>query len=257
MSDAYLGIAAIVKDEAPSVLEWVAFHQLVGVECFDIYDNGSTDETVELLSAIDGVTVLDWPGERQQLHAYAHAIRGARTHWLAFLDVDEFLLSPQHLTLPAVLRAHEDWDAIGACWALYGTSHVMHPRAASTLATYTLRAAFSDLAHRHIKSIVQPARVPTGPPLDPHHFGCATWDMTGRRVHGPLAQTATWEGLRVNHYISKSIDEARGKMARPRADNGELRKQDLCSEALNAESDFLGLAYDRLTRARMAWLISP
>jgi glycosyltransferase involved in cell wall biosynthesis len=255
MSDAYLGIAAIVRNEAPSILEWVAFHQLVGVECFDIYDNGSTDETVELLSKVDGVTVLDWPGERQQLHAYAHAIRGARTRWLAFLDADEFLFSPQFAPLPVLLRAHEDWDAIGACWALFGTSLVKCPHA-STLATYTLRAAFENLMHRHVKSIVQPARVPARPPPDPHHFACATWDMTGRRVHGPLAQGATWQGLRVNHYISKSIQEARAKMLRPRADNSQLRTLDLCSPALNAEADFLALPYDRLVQARAACLQS-
>jgi Glycosyl transferase family 2 len=249
VTDAYLGITAIVRDEARGILEWVAFHQLVGVECFDIYDNGCTDETVELLSAIDGVTVLDWPGERRQLDAYAHALRHPRAHWLAFLDVDEFLFSPEFLPLPALLRAHEDWDAIGACWALFGTSHVIRP-APSVLGTYAQRAVLQDVRHRHIKSVVQTSRVSSRRPPDPHHFACETWDMTGRRVHGPLAQSPTWAGLRVNHYISKSVAEAHAKMARPRADNGELRREDLCAAELNAEYDFTVMPYCLATNAR-------
>ena len=39
-----LAIGAIVKNEGPYLLEWIAFHRVVGVDRFFIADNASTDE---------------------------------------------------------------------------------------------------------------------------------------------------------------------------------------------------------------------
>jgi hypothetical protein len=38
-----LAICAIIRDEALYLEEWVAFHMIMGVSAFCIYDNGSTD----------------------------------------------------------------------------------------------------------------------------------------------------------------------------------------------------------------------
>lgn len=40
-----------VKDEAPYILEWIAWHRLVGFDKIIIAQNSSTDGTVELLEA--------------------------------------------------------------------------------------------------------------------------------------------------------------------------------------------------------------
>jgi hypothetical protein len=50
---------AIFKDEAPYLLEWIAFHKMIGVALFVLYDNGSTD----------GGPWSDRPG---QISAYRH-----------------------------------------------------------------------------------------------------------------------------------------------------------------------------------------
>ena len=63
MPDHYLALCAIVRDEGPYLAEWIAFHRLVGVERFHLYDNGSTDETMAVLAPLiaDGVvTVRPW-----------------------------------------------------------------------------------------------------------------------------------------------------------------------------------------------------
>ena len=59
-----LYIAAIVKDEFAGLLEWIAYHRVLGVTGFIIADNGSRDGSRELLSALARlgiVTVLDQP----------------------------------------------------------------------------------------------------------------------------------------------------------------------------------------------------
>ena len=37
-----IAACAIFKDEAPYLLEWLAFHRMIGVDLFVLYDNGSS-----------------------------------------------------------------------------------------------------------------------------------------------------------------------------------------------------------------------
>ena len=67
----YLCATAIVKREARYMREWLAFHQLVGVEHFYIYDNESGNDEEPLLTDVlaphlqqGTVTLYTWPGDR-------------------------------------------------------------------------------------------------------------------------------------------------------------------------------------------------
>lgn len=223
MTNDYLSIAAIMRDEAAYVEEWVAFHEVVGVEHFYLYDNGSTDGSGEGVFHKHNVTLIDWPGELRQLEAYGDALsRCTTTRWLAFIDLDEFLFSPDYVPLPTVLRDYEHTPALGVCWAMFGTSGVKQ-RPARVLGSYRMRAPGDHPVHRHVKSIVQPELVAPHVPADPHHFRCRAVDTELRPLDGPFAATVTWERLRVNHYWSKSQEEAVAKQRRPRADTGEMR----------------------------------
>ena len=44
-----LAVAAIFKDEAPYLREWLDYHLLAGVEHFYLYNNDSTDDYAEML----------------------------------------------------------------------------------------------------------------------------------------------------------------------------------------------------------------
>ena len=48
LPDLGVAMAAITKNEGPFIAEWVAYHYLLGVEHFVIYDNRSDDATVEV-----------------------------------------------------------------------------------------------------------------------------------------------------------------------------------------------------------------
>src|SRR5690606_2975941 len=69
-------VGAIFKNEDAYVLEWLAFHKVVGFSRFVIADNGSTDLTRQILSTLEKhepITVVDYPDEpdvRPQLGAY-------------------------------------------------------------------------------------------------------------------------------------------------------------------------------------------
>lgn len=95
-----LYIAAIVKDEYSGLLEWIAFHRVLGVDGFIITDNGSRDGSRELLLSLARlgiVTMFDQPtlvNQKPQLPAYEHILRSCPRDidLLAFIDADEFLL---------------------------------------------------------------------------------------------------------------------------------------------------------------------
>lgn len=102
----YLAIAAIYRDDAAYLAEWIEFHRLVGAERFFLYDNLSTDEHRSVLDPYvrEGVVVVhDWPQTfpSGQVPAFADCLERHRddARWIAFLDVDEFLFSPTDSSL--------------------------------------------------------------------------------------------------------------------------------------------------------------
>ncbi|MCA0994594.1 glycosyltransferase family 2 protein [Alloyangia pacifica] len=86
-----------VKNEGPFVLEWVAYHRLIGVTDFLVYSNDCDDGTDALLNALAPAGVVHLPnpaeGRNYQMEALKDAARqdlvtGADWIWVA--DVDEF-----------------------------------------------------------------------------------------------------------------------------------------------------------------------
>ena len=92
-----IAVCAIFKDEAPYLLEWLAFHRMIGVDLFVLYDNGSSDAGSDLIRASSfarNVTLIDWPDGRVNsppTSIFASITRRAST-WVAFIDIDEFIM---------------------------------------------------------------------------------------------------------------------------------------------------------------------
>ena len=139
---AELGIVCIVKNESAYIGEWLQFHILQGATDFFIYDNGSTDDTLEVArkySAGADCTIIPWrtfaiadehPFSIQSL-AYAHALCNFGPHLrrMAFIDIDEFLFSPSGAQLPAVLTELEHLPSIAVPWLNFGPNgHQTRPQ---------------------------------------------------------------------------------------------------------------------------------
>ncbi len=63
-SQDYLAVAAIFRNEAPYLAEWIEFHRLVGVEKFYLFNNLSADEYLTVLQPYiddDIVELIEWP----------------------------------------------------------------------------------------------------------------------------------------------------------------------------------------------------
>lgn len=122
-----------VKNEGPFLLEWIAFHRLIGVTEFLFYSNDCTDGTDQLLDALAArglVQHLANPaqGRNYQMEALKDArhqpvIRDANWIWVA--DVDEFLnIHVGDYSIPALIDACADPQAISLSFRYFANGQV-------------------------------------------------------------------------------------------------------------------------------------
>jgi len=92
-----------VKDEAPFLLEWVAYHHLIGVNDIIVFSNDCTDGTNLMLERLDELGLVrhltnpsvytERPKHHLQVIKYINTWdRLARSDWVVSLDVDEFIV---------------------------------------------------------------------------------------------------------------------------------------------------------------------
>jgi glycosyl transferase family 92 len=215
----YLAACAIFRNEARYLPEWVAFHLVVGVEHLFLYNNLSDDgyaEVLERFVAAGSVTLIDWPTHPGQIQAYDDCIQRTRGlwRWVAFIDLDEFLFSPQIRPVPEVLTQFEDISGLGVPWAQYGTSGHGRPPPGLVIENYVHRRV-GRRNLRQFKSVVDPSAVVRC--VSPHTF---------RYAHpGPVPRFASYHDLRVNHYYSRSQVELEAKLGSQQAHSGQLRNR--------------------------------
>src|SRR5580765_3145604 len=237
----YLSIVACFKNEAPYLREWIEFHRLVGVEQFYLYDNASSDDVDAVLMPYveKGIVKLFWTDmEACQLACYYNALQAfqLRTRWMAFIDLDEFLFCPNGQDLREFLGEWEQFPALGAGWAIFGSSGHKQKPDGLTIENYTRCAARDFETHRHIKSIVNPRQTLCSA-FNPHcffHYNTSNQavDENGVPTQGAFrGPHAVWtvDKIRVNHYFTRSRAEwcankrPKGRADTPTEDSGHIR----------------------------------
>ena len=250
---AVLALAAIIKNEGPYLLEWLAHHRLLGVEKFFIADNGSDDGATELLAALDRAGLLihipfpGTPGEPPQLPAYRLILdrHGAEAEWFAFIDADEFIRPLQgEISLTDWLRGQaETVGALVLNWAVFGSAGRDRPGRGLVLRRFPLRFADSAQANRHYKTLLR-RRALKSLSGNPHHFHLKPGWLHLDAAGAPLVQgerpgkseIVIWGAFRLDHHMFKSRAEfIKKKLARGRATRfDELRSAEMFKGAGNA-----------------------
>lgn len=220
MKPYFLSICAVVKNEFPYILEFLAFHKLQGVEHFYLYDNGSTDGTFQILEELaikKWITLRDWRAVNPiQLRAYNDCLNmyTAESEWIAFIDVDEFLYSRTFPTLKEFIKSMVFFSgynigAIAAHWFLFGSNYYEEKTNGLVIERFTQREPNMNL---HVKSIVNTdAAISTG--KDPHtfyfkdNFVAINDGGVALPKDYPLTSNSCANNLRINHYHTKSKAE--------------------------------------------------
>lgn len=128
-------IVTTMKNEAPFILEWLAYHRAIGVDGFLIYTNDCTDGTDTFLSLLAEKGLVqhrDNPYRQMGLKPQHAALQAAEDEplmqgcdWGICMDVDEFLnIRIGDGTLPALYAAMGAANMISATWRLFGNSGI-------------------------------------------------------------------------------------------------------------------------------------
>lgn len=223
-----ISIAAIFKNEQPFILEWLAYHMVLGIKEFYIADNISSDGSSELLYHLDKanlITRIEHPtvvNSPPQLSAYSKILSMlAKEKWVAFIDADEFITPNDYedgLNKLIPLLNDQSNGAVSLNWAVYGSSHSILPDDGLVIERFVKRAADFNPINQHYKSIVRVGDVlSTG--LTPHafriksdkNFICPNGTMQNNS--DGISESVDWSSIRLNHYVIKSKSEFLNKKA--------------------------------------------
>lgn len=224
LPETYLAVCAIAKDEGPYLREWIEWHRKQGVEKFYFYDNGSSDETREILNPYIEAEIVEYnffPGRKKQLEAYDACLARHRldTRWIAFIDIDEFIVPLRRETVREYLKCMEDFPSVEINWLIYGSNGEIHKSDRPVMERFTRHSESDHVLNRHVKSIVNPRRIY-------NMIGCheaaridgRAADSNGNPVKVSFRdRTPVQDVIRINHYAVKSREEFREKQCRGRA----------------------------------------
>lgn len=234
----YLTVCAIFQNEAPYLKEWIEYHRLVGVEKFYLYNNHSKDDyqTVLLPYIHNGtVELADWPTGKEepfiscQKRAYNHCIayRKEEAFWIAFIDLDEFILPVQQTSLCAVLKEYENYGGLFIYWQNFGTSHISSlPKDNLLIETLVMKYPWDAKGNRIGKSIVRPKKIfkyslHNGSYLDGSHT--VTTDRAIMDETKDFSRPPVIDKIQLNHYFTRTEDYfLRVKIARKQKIKPEL-----------------------------------
>ncbi|MBL9051441.1 MAG: glycosyltransferase family 2 protein [Tabrizicola sp.] len=120
-----------VKNEAPFLLEWIAYHKVIGFDEIVICSNPSNDGTEELLAALAGAGEIRHlqvtPGpkmgpQRVASETFSRFVGYREGDWYLWLDADEFLnVKAGDRTVDALIKVLGHRQLAPVCWRIFGS----------------------------------------------------------------------------------------------------------------------------------------
>jgi hypothetical protein len=272
----YLTIAAIVRNEAPYIVEWIEYHLLLGVEKIYLYDNESDDNLKEVLAPYieDGlVEYIFWPDKglrpsenssllrkrdyklwlhwfvnKIQVPAYEDAIKRLvdTAYWIGFIDIDEFIVPTIKNTISETLADFEDLPGVAINWLTYGHGGHIEKTDGMVIERFKSHSDPNLPFNSHTKVILNPRHILKM--VDVHHAKSID-DRNIVNTRGEEIETYCMDyppchdKMRINHYWMKSFAEY---LSRRRNDGGggTASHQQLLNEFVKNQEEYNTVPYD-------------
>ena len=229
-------VVTSMKDEAPYVLEWVAYHSSIGFDRIVVVANDCTDGTHEMLTRLADMGEISYHLNKVPLGGKPHSLALKKANqspevktsdYVIALDADEFLVikdAPHHIG--SLIRVLEEHDAgmMVIPWRLYGSSKKFCFEDAPVIERFTLSMEGMSNPKTGVKTLFRQSdalRLAIHFPKKVMKKGKSTegsdnigWiDPDG---HALNPATLTWNGGRnvirrkkaeIAHFMIKSLDE--------------------------------------------------
>ncbi|MGZ2260221.1 glycosyltransferase family 2 protein [Roseobacter sp. A03A-229] len=242
-----------MKNEAPFILEWVAYHKAIGVTHFLVYTNDCSDNTnaiLDRLAELGLVTRLDNPwdpasGKKPQHVALQDAqrqpvVQGA--DWVLTIDVDEFVnIHVGDGTFADLMAACNDPNVMSFTWKFFGNDRIDQYEDRPVMEQFTACApefipkprlgwGFKSMVHRSAPytkiGVHRPLKID-----DEAHVDQVRWvNGSGRVMPEMLLTNNGWRSTKrslgyrfatLNHYILRSAESFLVKRERGRINHTE------------------------------------
>ncbi|MGU3544289.1 glycosyltransferase family 2 protein [Methylobacterium sp. A52T] len=237
-----LCMLSTVRNEGIYLLEWIAYHKLLGVEHFFIYTNDNEDgsnDILEILHQAGHITLFHNivpVGGSAQNKAYAHALSigtGILDYeWCAVLDADEFFRPPK--LQPGSMRKYlkgrqfEKIHAVAVNWRNMSPSVVSAGQFDGLVTADQIY--FAEHANAHIKCIIRPQKFVRSSPHVPQtgrrnappliaadgndYVSFADREPNLEKMYKALSTRPICDPCYIAHYLFKSVEEFAIKRSR-------------------------------------------
>lgn len=207
-----LSICTAFKNEAVFMREWIEYHLLIGVDHFYLYNTGSTDLSIGVLSPYlkkNQVTLINWPNlsanENDELWvlgtqftAYENAVKYQalnETKWLLFLDIDEFLVPPCK-SIPEILQKYDDYPGVTLISEYFDASDLGSlPKRKLIIQSAELTLPPKPTPRKAVEKTIFKPELTTYFTWPPHQYVFS---------NGKKAIEVTRDKLRINQYLDRN-----------------------------------------------------
>ena len=220
-----LGIITLFRNEGKYLKEWVEYHHMLGVVHFLLYNDRSDDNWAEVLEPYINsklVEVFDWHKDEEtplfptwQIMAYKDGLSRSKgnTKWIAFIDVDEFILPKKNATILVCLNQFFPSAAgVYVCWRNFGTNGVYITPGEPILMRLTASSLPRHPRNAAGKSIVKVDEVVIDQVWSPHQLvlreGAQYYNGSGhplyfKDVDLQIDPQHTSDHIQINHYVMR------------------------------------------------------
>lgn len=213
-------VVAIMKGEEKFIDEWLAYHLVIGVDRFLIYDNDPALPLAKFLEDYaDVVKVVPWDrclslkgGNNNQLAAYMDALGKVTTPWAAFIDADEFITLRKHASLKTFLKDFDQYGAVCLSWHVFGHNGYYNDPPNLIMASLTRRRLLPGNQVKTISKVEAIAYFKT-----PHQGemkpGFQAVDAN-KNLFLPQNYPGKTDVAHINHYVCRSFENWMKRVSR-------------------------------------------
>lgn len=209
-------ICAIIKDEHRFLKEWIDWHLNLGFDAIHLFEDKGSESHEEIVKDYSNVflrryetddevrNLLQWQGNSHRQHVLYEWFGDAyqQTYdWVAFIDLDEFVVFHNGYTLEKLCEEFEQYSAVLLNWRMMGASgHIQRPTC-GVMEAYTEVTGFLKqdygYCYKSLCNLKKWKRL--------NHLHLAN-DAVNTN-HGTDVNEISWNKVSLDHFFTKSWED--------------------------------------------------